>query len=214
MPRPEVLEIPLYYDFASSLCYVTHRVMQRLAPHLAELDCALVWRPIDLARLLGWPRRFVVPEERLQHLKGVARELDVPLRVPPRWLDSRRVNAAAILIAEGDRVRGSYREPTWRERIFTLVYEQSRTCDDPGQLAALAAELGFELSDTEWDAAVDRLESATREAHGLGVTGVPTFLLGGWPFAGIQSEDTMRSILGRYVARSRARAPSGPPSPS
>jgi predicted DsbA family dithiol-disulfide isomerase len=206
MARAGCLEIPVYYDFASSLCYVSHRVMERLGSFLGDTDCELVWYPIDLARLLGWPRRFAVPEPRLQHVRGVARELSVPLKAQPYWQDSRRANSAALLLGERDRERGSCREATWRERIFSLVYEQGRSCDDHAELAAIAGELGLGLSEPDWETAVDRLESATREAHALGVTGVPTFMLGGWPFAGIQSDDTMRSILGRYAARSRARA--------
>ena len=35
------IEIPAYYDFASTICYVTHRVMHRQAGDLSELGVVL-----------------------------------------------------------------------------------------------------------------------------------------------------------------------------
>jgi hypothetical protein len=35
------------------------------------------------------------------------------------------------------------------------------------------------------------------------VTGVPTFMLGRWPFGGIQQQDTMRMVLERFASRCR-----------
>jgi predicted DsbA family dithiol-disulfide isomerase len=42
----ERLSVRVYYDFASSLCYVAHRVMERMAADLDALGIALAWRPI------------------------------------------------------------------------------------------------------------------------------------------------------------------------
>ena len=47
------LRVRVHYDFASSLCYVAHRVMQRMAGELAEIGVTLAWTPLDLARLVG-----------------------------------------------------------------------------------------------------------------------------------------------------------------
>ena len=43
-PTPS-LWIPLYYDFASSLCYVTHRVLERMAGDLSVLKIQFEWKP-------------------------------------------------------------------------------------------------------------------------------------------------------------------------
>ena len=64
MSKAPRVTVPLYYDFASTLCYVAHRVLQRMEGELAELALELVWTPVDLVRLTGWPRdaeiRFAV----------------------------------------------------------------------------------------------------------------------------------------------------------
>ena len=51
--------------------------------------------------------------------------------------------------------------------------------------------------------AADELVARTRHAHAQEVTGVPNFMLGSWPFGGIQTDETMLSILGRFAARRR-----------
>ena len=79
------LEVIVYYDFASSLCYVGHRSMQRLADELEELAIDLVWTPIDLTRITGWRRGAVVDGLRRENVHRVARELAVPLVMPARW---------------------------------------------------------------------------------------------------------------------------------
>ena len=44
----ETVTIRVYYDFASTLCYVAHRVMCRIEEEIGELGVELEWRPIDL----------------------------------------------------------------------------------------------------------------------------------------------------------------------
>ena len=56
IPVSDRLEILVHYDFASSLCYIAHRVMVRMADEIEELGLDLVWRPLDLTRLTGWRR--------------------------------------------------------------------------------------------------------------------------------------------------------------
>ena len=63
--------------------------------------------------------------------------------------------------------------------------------------------MGIALESSEIDAGAESLEVLTREAASQMVTGVPTFMLGEFPFGGIQEEDTMRSILGRFADRQR-----------
>ena len=70
----------------------------------------------------------------------------------------------------------------------------------------LAAEQGFGCDADGIDLGLAELEMRTREAAFQKVTGVPNFMLGAWPFGGIQSDETMLSILGRYARKERERA--------
>ena len=196
-PRP--IRVRLHYDFASSLCYVTHRVMQRMSGSLAELGVELAWSPLDLARLVG-PYRVGarVSDARRENARRVASELGVGLAVPELWPDSRAANAAAFA---AERAR---RGDTWRERVFTAVFEERRLALGDEDVLALARELALPLDARDLARGRDELELATELAREEQVSGVPTFMLGSWPFGGIQSEDTMQRVLERFVRKARA----------
>ena len=67
----------------------------------------------------------------------------------------------------------------------------------------IISKFGIELSPQDFEEALEELEKQTKEAIEYLVTGVPTFMLGSWPFAGIQSEQTMRLVFERYASRAR-----------
>jgi len=107
--------IPVYFDFASTLCYAAHRVMSRLAGDLTAAGIALDWRPIDLARITGWKRGVDAVGGRRAHVLQVARELAGSVRMPPRWIDSRPASAVALVIflsAASARAEEPAKDPT------------------------------------------------------------------------------------------------------
>ncbi len=192
---PAPLRVRLDYDFASSLCYVAHRAMQRLSAKLAELSVVLDWSPIDLTLISGWKRGTELDPERRANLLRVSSELRVPLLIPRVWIDSRRAHAVALCLAGAQ-------EQTWREMVWSSIYEAGRWPTDE-TLDDLAHELGLDLDPARVARAADELVARTRRAHAQEVTGVPNFMLGEWPFGGIQTDETMLSILGRFAARRR-----------
>ena len=191
------LEIPVHYDFASTLCYVAHRTMERLAPRFGPLGVVFDWTPIDLAGLLNWKRGDPVEPARRANVAGIARELGVAVRIPTVWLDSRRATAVVLALAD------EAARATWRERVFTAIFEEGRPCDGPGEVERLAAELSFEMDEERIEAGLEELERRTRAAAEAMVTGVPTFMLAQWPMGGIQDDDTMLSLVGRFARRQR-----------
>jgi predicted DsbA family dithiol-disulfide isomerase len=180
------LPVRVHYDFASTLCYVAHRVMVRMADELERLSLDLVWSPLDLSQLLPRRRSEAIPEPIRRNAARVARELSVPVRVPARWIDSRGLLAQA-LVAERHGHGTSYREQVW-----TSLYEGGRPPRP-------------ECDDLELRRARGELEVRTAQAAEELVTGVPTFMLGSWPFGGIQEEATMRAVVERFASRARRR---------
>lgn len=189
--------VPLYFDFASTLCYVAHRVMGTMVHDLAALDIELEWMPVDLTRLTGWARGAEVPELRRANAERVARELAVAVVVPPVWPDSRAANASALLADEAGPVRAA----AWRERVWSTLFEQRCDLDEPEAVARLGRRAGFAFEARDLVEAAEDLERRTLLAAAEEVTGVPTFMLDRWAFGGIQSPETMRSILERWVSR-------------
>ena len=194
------LQIPVYFDFASSLCYVAHRVAGRLEPDLEKLDLELRWIPLDLANLLGIQRGAELLPARRENAARVARELEVPVAIPRVWIDTRALLAVAVHL---DRAGERASAETWRERVFSELFEGGRDLESAEQALALASEAGHSISVAELERAESRLHSMTFEAGQHLVTGVPTFMLGEWAFGGIQSDDTMLAILERFAERRR-----------
>ena len=194
---PGELRVRTYYDFASTVCYVAHRVFGEMQPELDALGIALEWVPLDLADLLGWRRGFAVEPTRLANAERIAAEHGVRVRPLAVWPDSRDANAAALVL------RGP-REAAFRERVFSGVFEERRELDAPGTVAGFARDLGVELDARSLARARDELEFRTRVAQEEDVTGVPTLMLGEFPFGGVQARETTRMVLERWAQRRRA----------
>lgn len=194
----ERIEIPVYYDFASTICYVTHRVMERRAAELDELGVSLLWRPLDLARITGWPRGVEVEGPRRENALRVATEFAVEVRMPARWVDSRGAHAVALRLA------GKRSESAWRERVWSAIFEEGRTLEEEDALQRLGGDLGLDLGRLAVEQALAQLDLETRRAYEAGITGVPTFDLGGWFLCGLQDDDTTRKLLSRFVEKRRA----------
>ena len=112
-------------------------------------------------------------------------------------MDSRGAMAVAL------RLKGSDREPAWRERVWSAVFEEGRDLDEADQLERLARDLDLDLPPLLDHRAVEAVEVATLLAVEADVLGVPTFMLGAWPVGGIQDERTMRSVFTRFARKKR-----------
>ena len=129
----ETLPVRVHHDFASSLCYVAHRVLPRIEAELAALGIALVWTPVDLARLVGGYRAGrSLDGARRENAARVARELGVELSVPRVWPDARALGATALL------AEPLGRGASWLERAFCAVFEEGRLDVDAATASHLA----------------------------------------------------------------------------
>jgi len=199
----DVVRIPVYYDFASSLCYVAHRVMERMAGDLEEIGAELDWWPLDLTRITGWRRGDAVEGPRRDNALRVASELGVPLRMPAHWPDSRLALAAAVALA--DRPVAA----TWRERVWTAIYDEGRTLDSREALEGPARDLGLNVDELTAPEHLEALGARTNTARESEVSAVPAFMFNGWPIPGIQEEPSMRALLARFAKKARERSAAG-----
>ena len=191
------LVLPVHYDFASTICFVAHRVLERMADDLDALGVVLDWRPVDLVAIAGWRRGVIVDGPRRENALRVAEELGVVgVRMPAVWLDSRPAHAVALALS------GSAREAAWRERVWSAVFEEGRDIGAEGEVERLAADLALDpalLSDVHDFGRLDAMTEAAREAE---VIGVPTFHVG-FPLGGIQEPDTMLLLFRRWADKRR-----------
>jgi predicted DsbA family dithiol-disulfide isomerase len=199
MANSSAVRVPVFYDFSSTICYFTHRVLGRLRPDLDELGLTLDWSPIDLVGITAWRRGEPFGPDRTRNLERLSLELDVPVAMPTHWMDSRAAMAVAAALAgarDGEEAR-------WRDAVWTWVYEDARSLDEPGALDAIASRAGIAVG-APGAAGLEEIERRTVMAHAAGVRGVPTFLLDAWPVGiGIQEQETMLDFLRRFAAKKR-----------
>jgi predicted DsbA family dithiol-disulfide isomerase len=184
----ETVTIRVYYDFASTLCYVVHRVLSRIDEEIAALGVVLEWRPIDLTMAAPWDRGDSFRPDIRSAVRNTGLALGIDVEMPDPWLDSRPASMIALSTRSADD------EARWRDAVFTTFFEKKTPRLTP-ELMRLARELtGIEAAPEESDG-FERVEESTREAVALGVTGVPSFLLDNWLFGGVYEDDVMVSIL-------------------
>ena len=177
-------------------------MLERLRPELDELGIALDWSPIDLVGITAWRRGEPFGPERTRNLERLSRELGVPVAMPTHWMDSRA--AMAVAVGLGGARAGD--EARWRDAVWSWVYQDARSLDEPGALDAIASRAAVAAGAPD-ARGLEEIERRTATAHAAGVRGVPTFLLDAWPVGiGIQEQETMLDFLRRFAAEEARRA--------
>jgi predicted DsbA family dithiol-disulfide isomerase len=192
MPR---VVIPIYFDYASTLCYVAWRIVREIED---ELGFEALWKgvPIVLRDFRTRAGRSLTAQER-NKVMAVAAETGVPVTPPEQWLDSRDALEGAELAREA----GVFNR--YHEAVFRAAFEERRDIARAEVLDQIARSAGMDperfLSDLSSRRMAPRLEQWRREADQFSALGYPAFMLGDFPMVGIQPADTMRLLLGRYI---------------
>jgi len=194
------LVIPIYFDYASSLCYVAWQIMGRLE---SDLDVVGRWRPVHIAaQHPDWQPGLSLPDAARANVERVAREAGVALRIPARWLDSRAALEGALFADEHDRAAA------YHAAVFQSVFEAGDDVSERAVLVRAATAAGLPVGSFMECIATRRMAPAlaavAHEARRHGVAGFPTFLLGGFPLTGVQAYDTMKLLIDRHLRRHRA----------
>lgn len=190
----EPVTVRVYYDFASTLCYVAHRVLETVREEIDGIGVDLEWRPIDLTEAAPWDRGDSFTDEIRTSIREVAAQLGIDVEMPDPWLDSRPASEIALQLD----TRSA--ESRWRNAVFDTFFRLGEPYLTT-ELDALAVQL---MTDPAADFEnYPRVRDSTREAFALGVTGVPTMLLDHWAFGGIHDGPSMVAILEQLADKHR-----------
>jgi 2-hydroxychromene-2-carboxylate isomerase len=188
--RSSMQALDWYFDFVSPFAYLQCAIFPRLPSGVMVRR-----KPVLLAALLNHRDTLgpaEIPGKReftYRQVLWLAHRHGVALRLPPRhpFDPLAALRLAVALDASPDTVR----------RIFDFIWAEGRDPSDPGELAALGAELGVSdpqaiVADPEVKA---RLRRNTDDAIAAGVWGVPTFVADGLCFWGFDAGDMLLSHL-------------------
>lgn len=196
---PKVI-VPIYFDYASTLCYIAWRIIGQLE---AELGFNALWKgvPIALRNIRSRPGR-PLEELELRKIRDVVAETGVAVEPPPRWLNSARALEGSELAREA----GLF--TAFHDAVFRAAFEEHADIGEFEVIIEIAVRAGFDRA--EFRAGLESGRMASRivlnraEADDFSALGYPSFVLGGFPFIGIQPIETMRMLLGRFIERRAA----------
>ncbi|HWJ39946.1 MAG TPA: DsbA family protein [Candidatus Limnocylindrales bacterium] len=196
------LRIPIYFDYASTLCYIAWRIV---TPLEEELGFEALWKGVPIATrdFRAKPGRILGERER-QKVLFVAAETGIRVAPPSSWIDS----IQALQGSEVARDAGVF--AAYHDAVFRAAFDDGADIADAKVLDAIAERAGLDRS--KFRAALDsgamssRLDDHKREADEFSALGYPTFILGDFPMIGIQPIESMRLLLGRFIQQ-RAEEP-------
>jgi predicted DsbA family dithiol-disulfide isomerase len=194
--------IPIYFDYASTLCYIAWRIVSELE---SELGFESLWKgvPISIRDFKARAGNQIGPRE-YQKVLMVAAETGILVAPPKTWIDS----DAALMGAELAREAKVF--PAYHAAVFRGAFDRGLDISNREVLAEIAQTAGMDracfLGDLQTERMAARISDNKREADGQSALGYPTFILGEFPLIGIQPIDTMRLIFSRYL-RQRAENP-------
>jgi predicted DsbA family dithiol-disulfide isomerase len=203
--------IDVVSDVICPWCFLGKRRLDAALARLDDLDVFVRWRPYMLDPTIppeGLDRQdYMLAKFGPERLKTIhdpliaaGEELGVPYNFDaitrtPNTLDAHRL------------IRWSHtveRQHETAERLFMAYWNEGLDVSDRDVLARCAGEVGInaaqirELLDTEQDVAETKAE--IEHATNIGVTGVPTFILGqSYALVGAQSPEVLADAIGRVA---------------
>jgi predicted DsbA family dithiol-disulfide isomerase len=196
------ITIPIYFDYASTLCYIAWRIVRELSQ---ELKFEPLWKgvPIRLREQSTRPGNALGAIERAK-IGTVIAETGISVVAPERWLDSE----AALMGSELAREANLFEQ--FHEAVFRAAFEQHRNIGNLDELTAIASAAGLDAARFRQDIVsgrmAGRLLEHRREADSFSALGYPTFMFGEFPLIGIQPKSTMRLLLERFLDQRRREA--------
>jgi len=192
--------IPIYFDYASTLCYVAWRIVSQIE---MELPIEPLWKgvPIRLRDQRVKGGRALQPAQR-EKVIMVAAETGIPVVPPERWLNSDAALQGSELAREANVFRA------YHELVFRRAFENRLDIGNLELLADIAEQAGMNrgrfVEDLRNERTRARIDAHKKEADDFAAVGYPTFMLGDFPLIGIQPIDTMRMLIGRFIEKRAA----------
>lgn len=193
--KPKV-SVSVFSDYICPFCYIGDRRLARLADHY---DLAVDWHFLEIhpdtppsgmpVSELGYPAEQW--RQMMEHLTRMAGEENIPLAERKITTNSHK----ALLLAEAAKGEGADVFSALNEKLFAAFFGEGRNIGDDSVLRTLAEEAGVapDVVERAWSEPVfeETLNSNRAVAARLGITGVPSFLIGNRILVGAVPAETL-----------------------
>lgn len=216
---PDKLRVDIWSDIACPWCHIGKRRLETALqdfPHQEQVE--VVWHSFELdpqapaanplpmrdalARKYG--RSSGEAQGMMDHMTGVAAQEGLAYafertRLTNTFLAHQLIHHAAQ--------QGPDVQDAMKERLLSAYLSEGELISDLDTLVRLAQEVGLDAGEARTALEAGRYADAVRQdeaqAHALGISGVPFFVLGGkYGVSGAQSAEVLRSALDQVWAES------------
>jgi predicted DsbA family dithiol-disulfide isomerase len=217
-PSGTPLTVDVWSDTVCPWCWLGKRRFEAALRQRPAVPVVVRWHPFELnpdlpvegadkreymQRKFGDPDRFKDAQQQLVDL-GAAVGIEFRFALAQRMPNTRASHVLARLAGE--------RQPDVIERLFAAYFHEGRDVGAPAVLAEIAAEAGLDAGfvRARLAAGTDHaaIEQEEQQAYGMGVSGVPFFVLAGkWAVSGAQETEAFVRAIDLVVAELAKGAP-------
>lgn len=193
-----MLQIKVYSDYVCPYCFLGEIVLERALKGMED-KIEIEWMPFELRPA---PTPTLKPEEDYlqttwqQSVYPMAKQLDIDIVLP-------KVSPQphTHLAFEGYQFANEHgKGEAYTHRMFRAFFQEEQDLGDIAVLTKLAGEVGLEeeafRQAVETRKYKDAHQKALRSAYeGVGVTAVPTFIIGDKKVRGLLREEDLRNLI-------------------
>lgn len=217
------LHLDVVSDVVCPWCYIGKRRLEQALAQLGDVDVSVRWRPFFLNPWI--PREGIDRDKYLETKFGsVAKYNGMASQVAQTAADE-GLEYNSERIGRQPNTTDCHRLIYWAEqaglsgavkqRLMELYFKEGADLTDANVLVQAAADCGFDADEVRArlasDADVEMIAQAAKAAADAGVTGVPTFILGGkYALSGAQPPDQLAKAI-RHVASLGQQGAGQPP---
>jgi len=204
------MKISVFSDYICPFCYIGTETLRRVQPEVPPFT--LEWKGFQIHP--EYPATGIPMERRVaqygqeryaaiwRNILSLAESIELEMRPPQVMTNS----LAALEATEYAKEQG--KEAAFSRAVYRAYFHDGKNIGDPEVVLALAEQTGLNPAEVQdhlqGGTYSARLEAFHQEARALGVSGVPTFVVGPAQIVGAQSPEVFVNMLKRVAERGLA----------
>lgn len=204
------MKITVFSDYVCPFCYIGVETLRTVQPEVPPFT--LEWKGFQIHP--EYPATGLPIEQRMaqfgrerylaiwQNIQSLAANIGLYMQPPPLLTNS----LMALEATEYAKEQG--KEEDFSRAVYRAYFQESKNIGDIDVLLPIAAGVGLDPGEIQDHLKARtyaaRIEAASQEAGTLGVSGVPTFVIGAAQIIGAQAPEVFVSMLRRVAEKGLA----------
>jgi len=197
-------KVIVYSDYVCPFCFIGKKRADRLA---RDMDVEVDWRGIEIHP--EYPAEGI-PSERLNRaymhrawtfVRALAKEDKLKIREPNKVSNTRR----SLRLAEYAKEKGKFQD--YHDEVFKAYFQEQKDINDILTLREICEKIGLDGDEVgkilKSDIYEDRIRAYEAEAATLGITGVPTFVIGEEVLVGAHPYSVLQDTIKRQAGNTK-----------